>query len=389
MSMHTLIAAGVIAVLCGCSAPHPPVPSPPVPSPPVPSPPVPSPPVPSGSESSDLTGCPDPKNCTDPNGTGIYTAEDGKAGIGPSGLLITHFKNNGSGVTFQGRYREGVLWRSLSSPGKVTGAHYQGQNLQVLSLSESSTRSTWMLFTPGSSATIPVVDTQLIDLTLDIEFIASPDGRPERYRLSFTNPNTTTTSNGRPPVSTYNMSWRDVTTPGAPPTPYCFDANGHIDPIVFQKGIDVDPGTGAVERKSRAGFVTMSCSGGALAIVYSWGYPYMNTFPSYTFYFDAGIQMKRASYCGDSKHFTVAGTLIQIADDRALHYEHLQYGDILHLEARWTPYGAICLNPNNKRRPDLNFDGKCKGVALPECTPPATPPPPYLSDGPENLLPLP
>src|ERR1043165_7734972 len=57
---------------------------------------------------STLERCPDPYSCTDPNGTGVYTAEGGSAGIGPGHMMILRFRsdlgNNEASVIFDGRY---------------------------------------------------------------------------------------------------------------------------------------------------------------------------------------------------------------------------------------------------------------------------------------------
>ena len=50
--------------------------------------------------------CPDPTtDCTVGNGAGVYTEEDGYAGMGAEHYMITHFINqSGGGVTLQARY---------------------------------------------------------------------------------------------------------------------------------------------------------------------------------------------------------------------------------------------------------------------------------------------
>ena len=94
MLMHQLICGGVIAVFVGCGgARHPAAPG-------------------SGSTepAQSLVICPDGStDCTQSNGAGVYTAEDGQVGMGQFQLMITHFinSNSGPGVTFQGRYFDG------------------------------------------------------------------------------------------------------------------------------------------------------------------------------------------------------------------------------------------------------------------------------------------
>jgi len=314
--------------------------------------------------------CPDPSGCTNTNGTGVYTAEGGAAGIGPSQLMITHFTNTGSSVTFQGRYfLQGQTpipeqWRLLTEPGVVYAADYQGMtSLAVASVSEAATVPTWTLRKPDQS-TITVTDDQLRQLQLYVRFTTLALGT-EQYAIDFDGPPIDHPQAAGRPVRAYHLRWRD-TGATLPPTTYCFDAarpGAAVpgDPIVFQQGIDVDPVTGAVKRNANA--VTMSCYLGAPATVYRWGYDHGN---QKTFYFDAAIQMKRASYCANGDYYTVAGTRIQIGDDRIN-----RDLPIHNLEAWWTPQGASCLNPANRRNLDHPFTG-CAGKPLPPCQPPPT-----------------
>lgn len=386
MAMRTLIGVCAIGAVTGCGVPHPVAQAtammereagPPQP----------------------MFICPDgTTNCTQTNGAGVYTAEDGRVGIGPSRLMITHFINDsGSRVTFQGRFFDGRLWRQLATPGVVYAAAYApgrgtagttGNIWSVRSVRESSTEPTWSLFDPESGLTSEVTGAQLADLTVFIQF-SVPDRNggnvlnqnpPPSYALEFDTPSATSAAAGKPLVSTYNLRWRDLGDTNTQPQQYCADANGAADPVVFQQGMDVDPVTGAVARDATtAGFVTMSCRLGALATVYSWGYPYRP--PADAFYFDAGIPMKRASYCADSQYYTVAGTHIHIQDD-----QRIQDEPIGRLEARWTPRGAMCLDPGNARHPEIvsrkGFRGVCNGQPLPPCG--DAPGPRYLADGPNS-----
>src|ERR1700704_343398 len=102
------------------------------------------------------------------------------------------------------------------------------------------------------------------------------------------------------------------------------------DAVVFQRGIDVDVVTGKVTTADDK--VTISCYLGALATVYRWGYDYAGTD---RFYFDAGIQMKRASYCADAEFYTTSGTQIFIRDDKRIHND-----PIAALEASWAEKGG-------------------------------------------------
>ena len=335
--------------------------------------------------------CDDPPRCYRTNGTGVYTAEDAFAGIGDSQLMITHFTNEGSSVTFEGRYRVDAsvpYWQFLTTPGKVYGAehpktpcnsssHPCAPSKSVVSVTEASTHPTWILEDPITHAQDPVGPDGLGGLRLFISFepILS---HGEIYMIEFDGPAIKQLPDRRP-VSVYGMTW--ATPSGSKATPYCWDKpnvdpSKKPDPIVFQQGIAVDPLTGKVTRDPN--FITMSCYLGAPATVYGWKYDYTG---ANTFYFDSAIQMKRASYCGNEDNYTVAGTKIQIIDDQKINDEI----PIGRLEASWSPTGATCLNPSNVRYPKKPFPGFCKSTRLPPCqAPPGTAANPrFLVDGPE------
>jgi hypothetical protein len=324
--------------------------------------------------------CPDPSSCTRPNGTGVYTAEDGYAAIGPSQLMIMHFINHGSSVTFQDRHLEAgaTLWTQLAADGLVTRADYGTQkSLDVRSVSETATVPTWTLQNRATGATVTVTGDEIQKLTLYIGFATTSFGS-EAYAIDFAGPALVHPDPRGRGVSNYHMRWRHRDPPtdpvsychlaaaaGAPPGPDGQPPLGDYDTVVFQQGIDVEPVTGKIGRPPVAGsIVTLSCYFGAPATVYRWGYDYLTRVP---FYFDAGIQMKRASYCADQEHFTKAGTPIQIADDlTAPAGNHDNIRDLL--EASWSPVGAKCFNRGNARS-DLarGFSGACRGSQLPTC----------------------
>jgi hypothetical protein len=326
---------------------------------------------------------------TSSNGIGIYTAEQGKAGIGEHQFMITHFANvgsatNPSGVHVYGRYFDdgSQTWKEVTQPGSLSVGNAQGQGGPALAMAEDGTTPQWTVRDPQTNRQVLVHGNGAVELTLTITLGAF--GLVE-YPLHLTprpsappplDPNVPDKNS----ITTYDLTWSDPAIIGltASAPPYCVDAHGQPDPVVFQQGIVVNPIDGQVTRgAAAAGVITMSCLQGAPATVYRWGYRTDSDL------FNAGIQMKRASYCGDAQYFTVAGTQIEIADSDRIQTATPRLEDV---EAWWSPTGATCLNPVRERHRGMGFSGTCLGVALLPC-PTTLPAAPYLYDAPKHPAP--
>jgi len=402
MWMRISTCAGVIAALAGCGSAAPsghetsatPEPRP-----------VSSPSCPDGSTDCTSLRCPDgTTDCTQTNGTGVYTAEGGYAAIdtAEAKLMITHFINDAGKVGFDGVYYHPAppwLDERLPRPGVVQSADYAGRtNLRVTSILEDRTIPTWTLVDPTTNTTTTLTGPAVVGLQLHIQFAQNHTSPVVVDAVLAFVAGASVPGHGTT-LQTYALSWLDMSTSALtragqprPAKDYCYsDAvnKTHPDPVVFQQGIDVDPVNGRVTRdKDTANHVTLSCYQGAPATVHKWGYPYLATgatpatppkprgHPDATFYFDAGIQMKRASYCGDATYHTFAGTLIKINDD----WPFLQESPLLQrasrlqpkqfwpsVEACWTPTRATCIN--YVRHPELTFSFECSGTRLPNCAP--------------------
>ena len=358
MLMRGIITIGVLLALAACTklAPLPPIP--------------------------EATRCSPPLTCTQPNGTGVYTDEDGYAGIGPTQLMITHFINNGTSVAFQGVHLEigATSWTPLPADGEVLGADDgTGKTLDVRAVEERDTAPTWTLWDRAAGHETTVAGEAIARLTLFIRFATSVP-TSEQYAIDFAGPPIRHNDRSVHTVVDYPMHWRPRDRVAAP-QPYCHAAPppgataaslGPDDSVVFQQGIDVDPVTGRVTRVGS--HVTLSCYLGAPATVYRrWGYAH--TAAPY-FYFESAIQMKRASYCADRSHFTVSGTEIAVSDDQVGQGNHQRFP---RLEASWSPTGARCIIRDNLRHPSPRFGGVCNSTTLPEC-PDAPHPAPWLDD---------
>ena len=326
--------------------------------------------------------CPDSStNCTQTNGVGIYAQEGGSAGTGrrigdnkpPPALMITSFINSGASVKFRARYFD------LSSPppqswqwltGTVDSADYESRrNLRVTWVNEEHTIPKWTLIERVTGATFTPTDGDLGSLQLHISFVDS-SLLPVRMILNFTDAQLVSGENTHADVKGYKMRWRIESEDVTQAQPYCLDAAGHGDRVVFQRRISVDPINGKVERDDRGPpvHVTMSCTLGAIAVAHRWGYEYVAGAAD-PYYFDAAIQMKRVSYCADGEAYTLAGTRIRIVDNVVINNEGID-----HLEARWSPDGAICLNKENMRHRSLG-GGSCGDFVVPRCLFPLPLPP--------------
>ena len=302
--------------------------------------------------------CPDPStDCTVLNGPGVYTDEGGFAGLGGDMYMITHFINvAGGGVQFEGIYYDATQQGYLPSKnrGSVVDALYQGVSYSVVSLSEKATVPSWLLQDDDTGAQINVGGSQLVGLQLGVETGSAAD---KGLSIKFTAGDVDNTHNL--PVEYFNMVW----IRNGKSYQYCIhnDETWSSDQVVFQGSIAVDPNTAKVTRDdTSANMVTLSCRGGAIATVHSWGYGYRTGYDPQ--FFDAGLQMKRDSYCADGSFYTLPGTAIQIDDSLGVNTTAPHY-----VEAFWSPQGALCVDMKHRRHPELGFTGKCNGVALPLC----------------------
>ncbi|HEY0192283.1 MAG TPA: ADYC domain-containing protein, partial [Kofleriaceae bacterium] len=288
----------------------------------------------------------------------------------------THFVNAGGHVGFQaGAFDRDSHW-SVVGDGQVSSADYgTQQGLGVVAVHETATLPSWTLADP-TGAPITVTGDALATLRLHLSV---PDGWGHLVPalVDFTG-----SVGGVPGVHAYAMRWR-LDAPDTAWRPYCLDGLRQPDAAVFQQDIAVGPVAGEVTQPPAGTTVTLSCLRGAPATVYGWHYPYTG---ASLFYFCAGIQMKRASYCADERYYTTSGTAIELADD-----QHIQRGTagsdhVRYLEAGWTAAGATCVDLANLRHSAMGFTGSCAGHALPSC--PADPTStPYLIAGPQAPAP--
>ena len=330
--------------------------------------------------------CPDRPDCARPNGTGVYFEEGGLAAMGPSELMIMRFINTASGVDVLARYHQKDTGYWEFTRGKVEGMFTSTGLAPVVAMGATGTIPTWRVAAPSPpGGFVDLTDTAVVGQRLALGFPVEKNGPRLQYAFWLNNEVIESTHpTGGPSASMYKFlafyqPMSSTWSPSGPMRGYCVDGHSQPDPVMFQEGIAVDPVVGSVTRPTFAtNMVTLSCRKGAIATVFSWGYRYLGLAPD-TFYFDAGIHMKRASYCADAEAYTTSGVTISIEDNRAINMQTNS-----HIEAWWTPAGALCLG--TLRRPDIaaakGFSNSCATKIppnLPAC-PPRMPSTQWLRD---------
>lgn len=168
--------------------------------------------------------------------------------------------------------------------------------------------------------------------------------------------------------------------PGVPITnwrPLCqHGSTGQVTSFLQRKTVDVV--NAQVLKDDRA--VTLGCQTGAidtcLDLASQWHYAPWDARAdepgSGDYLFATCLQAKRAAYFvgrGDPKSYTQDGTVVPLRDPFDIHNDSILGAESL--EAIWGPTGAVCLNPENARHPELLAPpsmGSETDRAVPRCT---------------------
>ncbi|MCP3061091.1 hypothetical protein LXT21_20125 [Myxococcus sp. K38C18041901] len=165
-------------------------------------------------------------------------------------------------------------------------------------------------------------------------------------------------------VHGYDVRYREYAT-GRPWLKHCTPRGATApdrDPTSFLPGLRINSVNAAVEPVPE--WTTVGCASGAIVTCLDWGYaPWSPETGDYDVLrghvFGACLQAKRAAYFvgrGDLSSYTRNGTRIAKRDELGLgrnannHVEELRT-----LEALWSPLGAVCLNAENRRVPDIDL----------------------------------
>jgi hypothetical protein len=144
--------------------------------------------------------------------------------------------------------------------------------------------------------------------------------------------------------------------------PLCLDNTGEAtDAILLQNAWEP---SGQRLAAPPEGVLTFACRGAALAKCVEFGYkPWASVNGvSLAEAHQSCTRMLRADYCGDGVPHTTNGTPVHVLDQLGIQNVDpiVQYV----VEAEWGPDGAVCLNPGNRRHPELALD-----CAIPTCGP--------------------
>ena len=153
----------------------------------------------------------------------------------------------------------------------------------------------------------------------------------------------------------------DVKEGTGPWRPLCLDHNGEPTEAILLTDL-WDPANGAKRTPQVPGTITFACRDAALAKCVEWGYrPWASVNgASLAEYHQACTRMVRADYCGDGTPHTVAGTPIHVLDQIGV--QNVDPNVTYTVEAEWGPNGAVCLNTDSRRDPQLAV-----ACSLPAC----------------------
>jgi hypothetical protein len=336
------------------------------------------------------TGSCDPEN---PNGQGIYTVEEGNycfLAIEDQRFCPESFVNVPEGVALEFRdrarplviRRRTLLARFQDAPGSPL------QDVKLLGIRADRSQLTFEYsFSDGKTHTATGAD--LNKFTFGINSLET--GGAANLRFSYEmklSPDPKEKSDKG--VYRYEVRYRDVSTGPEDWVWHC-QGKGAKDAssvVSFLPQARVSGLSAYVSKDPKV--VTMACETGAIATCMNWGYaPWDAQTGQFDdnrdYVFRSCLQAKRAAYFvgkGDNKSYTLNGTKIALRDQYGIKSEK-----VAHLEAIWSPEGAVCINKENLRQgkavwgetpPDTRGVGPCG-------TPPEWSVPGKLATGPTVL----
>ena len=337
---------------------------------------------------STLTDCPtgncDPEN---PNGQGIYTVEAGNycfVTLEDQRFCPEGFINAADGLQLELRDRTRPFLmqkRNLLAKYRAT-PNSPPQQVKPLSLSGDKTQLVLTYSLNGKTGT--ATGSELSKFTFEINSLETGRGDASpliSFEMLLAPAAQEKTDKG---LYRYEVKYRDVAT-----NEWKWHCQG--DGVKQKSSVvyalpqaRVSGLSGYLNRDPAA--VTLACETGAIATCMLWGYTPWNAEgkldDNREYAFRSCLQAKRAAYFvgkGDLKSYTTNGTPIVLRDQYGIKGE-----DIKNLEAIWSPEGAVCLNMENRRHPELKIANAFNTTA---CSPVEWSEKGKLATGPKNLAP--
>ncbi|WP_309893619.1 ADYC domain-containing protein [Archangium sp.] len=335
-----------------------------------------------------LTDCPtgncDPEN---PNGQGIYTVEAGNycfVTLEDQRFCPEGFINAADGLQLELRDRTSPFFmqkRNLVAKYRAT-PNAPPQEVKPLSLSGDKTQLVLTYSLNGQKATATGSDLSKFTFGIPSLVTGRGDASPLiSFEMLLAPAAEAKTDKG---LYRYEVKYRDVAT-----NEWKWHCQGdgakQKSSVVYALPQARVSGLSAYLNRDPAA-VTLACETGAIATCMLWGYTPWDAEgkldDNREYAFRSCLQAKRAAYFvgkGDLKSYTTNGTPIVLRDQYGIKGE-----DIKNLEAIWSPEGAVCLNMQNRRHPELKIADAFNTTA---CSPAAWSEKGKLATGPKNLAP--
>ncbi|WP_143177989.1 ADYC domain-containing protein [Cystobacter ferrugineus] len=333
-------------------------------------------PVPGGTETGPLRTCPGGPSCgirqslleqidencptgdCDPGGTGnakgIYTAEGGNYCFKVQGepfFCPEAFINTPTGVLLEVRY--------LNEPLRLVQPRIRGKlaadskPVEVLAINGDRTELSIKYRVQGETEESIAKGDGLEALILGLDALSTVSGGPSiAYEMRFSahqppKPDATTDR-----VHRYKLEYRDARLRSDWVRHCEADVGGAV--VSFLQGQRVSGVNASVKLDSQV--TSMGCEQGSLVTCLAWGFTPWDSSTGVRdetrdYVYRSCLQAKRAAYFvghRDFKSYTKKGTKIEKWDQ----YASGEGEPVERIEALWSPRGAVCFNPENRRRPD-------------------------------------
>ncbi len=308
--------------------------------------------------------CPTGQCDPDPNGLGIYVVEGSNYCFKANGVPLfcpEAFINTPEGVIL--RFREPEHINMLQEVAVSATVQEEGRlplGVSLLSVQANASKLTVTYAYQGQQYVLQGADLKKLTLFLELTDRSSSAEIDPFYIYQVRLEPRAGDLSAAVPVDRYTLTYRH--TPASPWQTHCSDTQRPGGTVSFLPDKVVNGLNAAVA--DVANVTTMGCESGAIATCLRWGYtpwaPDGGPLDSVTrarraYLYRSCLHAKRAAYFvgfGDLKSYTATGTPILKRDQFGIgiHQDDI-HGE--NIEALWSPKGAVCLNPENRRHPEI------------------------------------